>query len=487
MNETLITVQSDDVDTLELALNATGNVDVPNATMQCTDETVCTNFTVNSTPTWFNASLAERTDVNITVAVPEQARTGVYNGTLDMETENGTEMNDLLLTVNIPVNLSWSQTPGSVETVLLSGQEDAMGDITVENDGNDDLVVDIEESGNISQHITTSDTEMFIPFAGEKRFDVSASAPAVDDYTRFTGTVESTNESNQAVDATTEVALLTIPYYVNITEPRTATRHIGVTPDSNTTARVNVSFGDGSNLQHLGTNVNFSVALQNSTHTLTESVVNKTFNSTARLWNVTYIATGAEGYAYDLNVTANHTDPNENRSQYHIRSDIEQDAVVMDDTTPPAIDIGLPVSVSDGSVVTADINATDTGLVNVSTVNGTFVTPNGSVNVTPTFFERDGSTYRFQKNLTDTDELGGYAVNVTACDVSGNCQTVQETFEIFGLNRVFGTASDLEDLPEKPPIETKFVFKDMATKTVIQEFAPNATTGEYNESVRERT
>ncbi|MDY6778268.1 MAG: hypothetical protein SVU32_06370, partial [Candidatus Nanohaloarchaea archaeon] len=199
-------------------------------------------------------------------------------------------------------------------------------------------------------------------------------------------------------------------------------------------------------------------------------------------------ANGTREHAYSYNVTANHTDPSEPLTRYHIRSAETQDSIVMADDTPPRINISLPVKVEEDTTVKAGFDMLEPGLLNLSRVNGTFVTPNGTFNFTPTLINQQLNEYRFQENLTRTGVKGDYQVNITACDITGNCRTVSDSFSIFGVSRIHGTARDLSDIEnDQPPIHSTFEFRNPQTDEIIYNFTSDNQTGVYNRTIQDRT
>ncbi|MCJ7478720.1 MAG: DUF87 domain-containing protein [Candidatus Nanohaloarchaeota archaeon QJJ-7] len=473
-------------DTVSFDIESTGNVNVSNVSVTCDSGVPCENFTVTEEPEGFNLSLADTREIDLEIEVPQGIKKDIYTGNLSFRSE-GEEVGRDTLTVNVPINISWVQSPGSVSEAVLSGEEKVMETVEMENTGNDGIRVDASQTGNISQYIDIPHPSFYLPFNGVNRTNVTVSVPMVDDYTTFTGTL-STDHPNATRTETTDLELLAVPFFTDITEPRASDRRTGLQTGDNFSARVNVSFGRGDDLRHIGDNVAFDAALQNETETRNLEVVEKAFNDSENLWNLTLEANGTEAYAYDLNVTADHTGVDD-RSRHHVRTDVTSDSVVMADNSSPVVDVSLPIEVSEGSKVTAEFNVTETGVLNTSSVEGSILTPNGTSSFSPALMDIYRDRYSFQHNFTDTDDIGTYEINLTACDISSNCQTGDGDFSIFRKIGISGVARDLEDVENDPPepIDSQFLFKDPPTGTVLQNFSSNASTGEYNSTVRQRT
>jgi len=455
-----------------ITLNSTGNDAVRNIVMSCMSGVVCENFTVSFSPrTIASIDSGQTLNVTVSITVPDSFPNGNYTGVIKA---TGIDTSDTMeIQVIVPINLSWTQSPSSIEKEVIQGTQGKLGDILIHNSGNAKLVLDIIKAGNVSGYVDVGTDRVTIGVDETKTLSVMYTAPQVTEMTTLTGYIATYNytDASGPQEKRTYITIGVHPYYVDIVEPTEEKPLINVTPGDMVFAKVNVTYGGSS----LSSNVSFEVRLSDT------EIENFTasYNSTDNLWYINFTAPNLPlARGYDLNVTANYT------IKALVLSDIEVKAIVYLDSEPPQIEISAPPKIDINSTIRIEVNATDAG--GVSGVNATIKYPdNTTEKFVLDFVTRDGDTYVYELYFRNTSKMGVYVINATACDVSGNCNSTTKSFEIYPMVWFAGKAVNEEQM-SKPPIHVEFRFLDPTTESLLF-FIQTDATGYYNETIDART
>jgi len=455
-----------------ITLNSTGNDAVRNIVMSCMSGVVCENFTVSFSPrTIASIDSGQTLNVTVSITVPDSFPNGNYTGVIKA---TGIDTSDTMeIQVIVPINLSWTQSPSSIEKEVIQGTQGKLGDILIHNSGNAKLVLDIIKAGNVSGYVDVGTDRVTVDVDETKTLSVTYIAPRVTEMTTLTGYIATYNytDASGPQEKRTYITIGVHPYYVDIVEPTEEKPLINVTPGDMVFTKVNVTYG----VNPLSSNVSFEVRLSDT------EIENFTasYNSTDKLWYINFTAPSLPlARGYDLNVTANYT------IKGLVLSDTEAKAIVYLDMEPPLVAISVPPKIDINSTVRIEVNATDAG--GVSGVNATIKYPDNSTeDFVLNFVMRDGDTYVYELYFSNTSKMGVHIINATACDVSGNCNSSTKSFEIYPMVWFAGIAVDEEQM-SKPPIHVEFRFLDPATESLLF-FIQTDSTGYYNDTIDART
>ena len=271
--------------------------------------------------------------------------------------------------------------------------------------------------------------------------------------------------------------LFVMSYTVDILDPTSDDPATGVDPGEEVTIKVNVT----SNAVPVTSGVSFTVSVFNSTVSKGAGILSSQFNATDTMWYVKVTAPSlALARIYSLNVSANYT-----TKAGRYLTDVSTDSIAYTDNTAPQISISTPIRTMANSTVPIAVNVTETAGIKNSTWVMTY--PNSTEgNVTMTLGSHVADLYMYFSNFTDTPSIGTYTFTVTVCDVSGNCDSEQDSFEIYPLYFYYGYTKDQESIDEGV-IVVSFKFYDDGTSTLRTSWNSNGTTGWYNESLDAKT
>ena len=461
-----------------LSLNSAGNVNATGISMNCSLGEVCRNFTLTFEPENITVMpLGNVTNVSVSIFVPGNYPSGIRTGTIRVLYGEG-KYTDIPIDVTVPVNVSWSQQPTEIKRMVFGNTSGLFGEFNITNTGNTPMTLSISGNETVGPRLNLSHSQITLGYGESRIMNATYSAPTVYTDTNYTGYIRSEiigdlAQNSSIKERSTYAELFVMSYRVEIVYPTNENPITGVDPGEEMTIRVNVT----SNAAPVTTNVNFNVYVFNSTVSNGAGILSSQFNSSDSLWHVKVTAPSLSlARIYSLNVTANYTS-----LPGRFLSDVSEDSVVYTDTSSPYISISIPVRTVADAGVPIHVNITETGGINTSTFVMTY--PNSSTaNVSMQFVGTVGDTYLYSTNFTDTNALGQYTFTVNACDLSGNCNSVYDTFEIYPIYYFAGYTTDVESVAEDP-FSAKFDFYDQGTTVLRTSFTSNSTTGFYNESL----
>ncbi|MFC2143462.1 helicase HerA domain-containing protein [Candidatus Aenigmatarchaeota archaeon] len=468
-----------------------GNINATNITVVCIEGTVCDNFSVTIVPG--NLSLLginTSTTIEVNFSVPSGFYTGIYNGSIEI---NWTGQNwptlrtmTLPLTVNVPVNLSWIETPTYLSKSVLNNQTGVFGQVTFTNTGNSAIPLDLIVNESIAPYLTLSHTNITIGFEDSVTINVNFSSPdnLTENTINLTGFLQGNltgalRENSSITETSSRLSLVVDWFDVKIIDPTQQDPFMGINPNDTMIVKVNVT-----NNETLTENVTFEAILYDGAITGTGNVTNYHFNNTQQLWILNFSAPFINtSRIYHLNITATHNDTNAITGRMHIKSDIENDSVIYNDTTSPVIVIDAPTQVIQYTDAIIYVNVTEAGGINTTLANVTTPGENGTTTeVNMTLLSRNIDFYIYTINFTNTTIIGVYTVASRICDKTDNCASDTGTFELFREVNFYGNVVDIEDTDELPII-TNFRFMDSSSGQLRYSFITNTSDGAYNETL----
>jgi hypothetical protein len=466
------------VDNATFTLKSIGNENVTQVNITCKSGVVCEDFNVSFDPQNFSSiPVGEIRYVTSTFEVPTNYQAGTHNGTIEI-TWYPSFSTHLLVFITIPVNISWAHQPTEMYREVLQNDTGYFGSINITNTGNSEIELSLITNGTIAPYLILSEDNITLPYAGEKTIYINYSSPDIQTDMNFTGSVISNitgalRENVSIKTQTTFVSMFVSVYTVKIIHPTQTNPLTGVNPNSSIQAKVNIT----ANSTIIISNVTFNVSIFNSSTSKEANVTSAMYNNTEKLWIVEFTAPElALARVYNLNITAAY-----DGTKYLVRSAVEHNSIVYTDTKAPQILISIPVRIPANSTVTIKTNITESG--GIKNITGSMKYPdNTTESISLILISKVDDTYVYEFNFTNTSKLGNYTVSVSACDLSGNCNSTSSSFEIYPTAFFSGYAKDVELLSE-PPIKVNFVFYDKGTDVERFDFSSNESTGYYNETI----
>ncbi|RKX36652.1 MAG: hypothetical protein DRP20_05790, partial [Thermotogae bacterium] len=475
LNDTInITAQSGNSDIENMTLMSIGNDEVDDITISCISGEVCQNFTVEIEPNYISLlQSGNMTSVRINVTVPDSYPTGTYSGIIDVNSQNTSD--SVPLYVNVPLNLSWSQSPSEISKRVIKSKDGSFSGVNIKNTGNSPLRLDIIWYGNVTPYLTKNATELYLDIGEEKYVEINYSAPDVNQESVYTGYVKSRNTTTTPSEKSTFLNMSVYPFSVDIIEPTQTQPATNVTYNETIEAKVNVTYG----LVWIISGLDWEVRIENYTSSIEANITNAQFSSVEKLWHINFTSPDLEdNHAYNLNITANYTDKN------LVLSDIEHNSIVYVDTIAPLVNIYVPEKVASNSTVEILSNGTDSG--GIRNITGIVTYPdNTTEQVVFDFTEQIGNVYMYKLDFSNTSQMGIYKINVTACDLSSNCNSTNTTFGVYPMICFAGHSIDIED-PDEPTLHVGFSFYDPGTSTLLY-YIQSDTNGYYNETIDARS
>jgi len=445
-------------------LVSVGNDNATNISFYCTSGVVCQNFTINFTPRNISSlSPMSWEAFNVTVTVPTNYPAGTYDGIIKANASGG--IYDIaFVSVFVPINLSWLQTPSQIQTNVIQGTHGSVGYITIQNTGNAFITLGVTNFGNGSSYITINATQLNIPIGGYETIMVNYTAPVLYNLTTYSTEIMTINSSADPSVMSTTVSIDIYPFFVNVLYPTESNPRINVSENDNIEIIVNISYGTSTVTE----NLMWNVSMVNTSMVYPVSLISVNYSAGEGLWYLNFTAPNMSiGAGFDLNVTATYNINGTNITH----SDYESKAIVYTDPYPPSVAISVPARVPQNSSTYINVTATDTGGVKNATLLVTY--PNSSTDsFSMSYVSRTGDTYLYTLLFTNTQQIGIYSVTAIACDMSSNCNSTNTTFEIFPAVWFSGLAVD-EEKTYKPPLNVTFHFYTVGTNTTLQlQFKP---------------
>ncbi|MCK4496703.1 MAG: ATP-binding protein [Candidatus Aenigmarchaeota archaeon] len=468
-------ILSGNSDNETITIESIGNTNTTNITFHCIQGDVCINFTMNYTPSFIPIlPPGNSTDVNITIGVPPFYPAGEEYGYIKANGSGG-ESDIVIATVQVPLNLSWTQEPSQISKNVSHQTSGDFGEISIHNIGNAYLILDAVKSGDIFPYIEINVSKLYLEIGEYGSIGINYTVPYVSNVTTYQGLIVTSNYTADPPTRTTTVEIIIHPYSVDIISPTEANPRMNVTDNDTIEVRVNVTYGN----VPVNNSMVFNLTMLNETWSMEMTLTSVNYSNVTELWHLSFTPPNMSmGSGFDINMTAYYTNLSLRLSDY------EGKAIIYRDPYPPQIELHVPERVPANTTARFYVNATDSGAIKNVTIEVTY--PNNATDMFDAeFISRNGSVYNYQLNFSNTSQLGIYYVNATAYDLAGNSNYTVKTFEIYPGLWFAGYARDEERL-SKPPIVINFTFYLPGTSTVTFNFSSNSTTGYYNETIDAR-
>ncbi|MEM7826399.1 MAG: DUF87 domain-containing protein, partial [Candidatus Aenigmatarchaeota archaeon] len=458
-------------------VKSAGNVIAKNISFVCYSGEVCENFTVSFAPQNISElEVGETAKINITVEVPVNYIYGSHFGIVRINYEE--EYSELLLEVKVPMNISWEQVPLELKKKVFGNETGVFGTIKIINTGNIPIPLNISLNESISEVLSLNVTQFTLGYGETKVIGINYSSPDVALDSNFTGFITSKiigdlAQNSSVKERASYLELYVYSYKVHVISPSKDSPILNVNPSDLLLAKVNVT----SNSTPVTASVIFNVSIYNSSLSSTAILASTQFNSSDSLWYLRFYAPALDlARIYSLNITANYT-----LFEGRVKYALAEDSIVYNDTIKPEIEIWIPVRIAANTSVPIKVNVTEAaGLKNVSFWMSY---PDNSIErIDLQFISKVNDVYTYATNFTNTSLLGIYNFSARACDLSGNCNELSKTFEIYPTAFFAGYAKDVESQQE-PPLLVNFLFYDVNTSLLRFNFTSNVSTGYYNETI----
>ncbi|MEK6843068.1 MAG: DUF87 domain-containing protein, partial [Candidatus Micrarchaeota archaeon] len=480
INETSLssTVTAGSSSGTSMTLVAAGSSTLTGISYSCITGTVCSSFTVSFNPSSVSSiSAGSSSIINITTNVPAGFASGVYTGTIIANATNASG-DAVILTVTVPSNLSWTQSPSTITAEVIQGTSGQLGIATATNIGNQILFLTIASQGNISSVISYNASSLLLSSLSAGSFQINYTAPAVSVLTNYIGNASTQNATATPSQQVTAINLTVHPFYVIINSPTQSAPVLGINAGQNITAIVNATYGSNA----LSANVSFNVTIQDSTTKTPVAITTQIFG--AGLWYLNFTAPSlTTGRSYDLNVTGFDLIRRINLTK------IESRAIGYNDTTPPSIVLIANSSVVRNSPNLLRINLTDSGTIfqNSTAILANITYPGGAVQIIQfNFSSVSGDSYLFSNNFANTSIAGNHTIRARGCDASNNCNYTSGVFEVKSAIQFMGNANDTDSISFSP-LSVRFRLSSTNNYSdVVHDFTSNSS-GEYNETVYNQT
>ena len=117
-------------------INSTGNDALQNITFDCFSGEVCTNFTINFSPSNIsNLNAGNITEISVFVTVPEGYSKGNYMGKINISaTNDGFDI--LELNISVPASRTWVRNPSTCKKTVLINETGIICEVAINNTGN---------------------------------------------------------------------------------------------------------------------------------------------------------------------------------------------------------------------------------------------------------------------------------------------------------------------------------------------------------------
>jgi len=464
--------------TTNIVINSTGNDNVTDIEFYCIAGELCGNDNLTASLSPENVSVLPPNQIetiNVTINVSAGFETGIYWGII--KADAGNTYDTINISFLVPLNMSWLHNPTSIKKEVIQGTNGSLGVITIQNMGNVFLTLNVSTTGNVSDYISVNTSTLYVDVGGYSALSVSYSAPTDSEITTYLGYITTENISADPPNQTTLVNLTVHPYFVDIIYPTHEQYITGVSQGDEIQIKVNLTYSNIS----INESVNWTVSLSHGPSVYQLSLDSTNYSTSEKVWLLNFTAPNIPSdTAYDLNVTAN--DTIRNLFSY----DIEAEAIIYQDNTPPTIDVTVPGTIPTTELAEITAVITETGGVETVYVNIT-KSDNTTESYEMNLLTRENDTYTYKLYYTNTSLIGKFEVNATACDKSDNCNSDYAEFETYPAVRFHGYTYDMERLFWwLRPIKVDFKLYDNDTDESLYNFSSNATTGYYNKSISAR-
>jgi len=472
--------------TLNFTLNSTGNDNLTNIQLICTQEGMCDSFS----PTFSNNSIdlpaGGQKTINLTFSVPKHFPNGTYENIINATSESN---DSLIATIIIPPTNTWQVSPTSINKTIGAGSLDTLQTVNIENTGNTDLEFSITST---NQQIIYSDTENIeIQPGNNENILLSYNATTIPSGTErlvnITLTLQNPNQNNPPT-TDIQINLTTIDYHVNILSPTTENKLYNLTYNDSITINATASMS--------GINITENITW---IPTISDSIclnINQNYSNISDTWIITCnIPNIIDAWTHDLKLKGIYED-----MEY---TAIQSDSIHYKDISPPTLtnidSESIDLTTGDGSM-TITLNITDNTNISGEGIGVIITYPNGTnSSVLPVIIVEEYSLIQPGPQETEDDQIeqgiytftitnltkGDYDLTYFIPDENGNLLETTDWFEVFTPTTFNGNVLNNNN----EPINTNFnlyrpnKYIKLASFTTEEDGTYNITNG----SIHNRT
>ena len=460
------TVQHNTSDTVNFTINSTGNDGLNNITFTCVG-TYCDDFNLTYTPNNISSlDVGESQIVSLTVIVPLAYSPGNYTLTINASTNNRYDIVDI--TVNVPVNTSWTRSPVVFPLLTVgTGSTGDVGVISITNLGNIDLTFKINITGNLSSNLTVNVTELVVNKTETGYVKINYTTPDTEGF--YTANITIGNSSATPQELNTTVNMYATEFRVNILSPTESSPLTDVVYGDNITIYANATYSNDT----LSENVTFEVYLDSYTC----PVSSYSFETSEQRWKIICTAPNiTDAKSYKLSLKGFYT------TLGALYVDTENNAVsYLDITEPQFILVSAPATLL-GNDINIIANISDNSAVDTVLLNVTYPGGNKSYLYTMTLLGGNATVGSWNYTLSNLSTTGSYDVVIIANDTAGNENNYTTWFEVYINNITFsGEAKDVDN----KTVDVTYLFyrtdKPHSDEYVVFNVTTNTTGGYYQE------
>ncbi len=423
------------------------------------------------------SSIARLTDqlVLINMSISSNATLGIYLANITANATGSScspeeECWDYML-LNLSVMVpDWERDPDNLsKTIGLISDNGTIGSITVTNNKDANYTFDVNLYGNGTSYINAYPTSFNITSFGNQIIMVYHNT--TDTYNPgywFVNLTISNLDGAFPSELNTSVYLNVINMSVQIISPN----QTNPTSAINASDTVNITANATLSGVPISSDMVWTVMIAGQPCTNVQS----RYNSTEEYWEINCSAPSIAGNPINnsLNVTGNYT-----AMQGTIVSDIEPDAVVYDDITPPQFSVveATPANYYHNVPwILFSVVVTDNGAVDSVWANVTYL----STTVTLTNYTQSGNNYTF--NFSNPNNVTDYDITVFANDTKNQLNSTTGWFDVYKPLWFMGSSLD----PKSRNQTINFTFYRASTNYIIHHFGTNASQGDYNHTIHKR-
>ncbi|UCD06845.1 MAG: hypothetical protein JSW41_03325, partial [Candidatus Aenigmatarchaeota archaeon] len=413
--------------------------------------------------------------VLINMSIPSNATLGIYLANITANATGSScspeeECWDYML-LNLSVMVpDWERDPDNLsKTIGLISDNGTIGSITVTNNKDANYTFNVNLYGNGTSYINAYPTSFNITSFGNQIITVYHNT--TDTYNPgywFVNLTISNLDGAFPSELNTSVYLNVINMSVHIVSPN----QTNPTSAINASDTVNITANATLSGVPISSDMVWTVMIAGQPCTNVQS----RYNSTEEYWEINCSAPSIAGNPLNnsLNVTGNYT-----TMQGTVVSDIEPDAVIYEDITPPQFSVveATPANYYNNvSWILFSVVVTDNGAVDSVWANVTYL----STTVTLTNYTQSGNNYTF--NFSNPNNITDYDITVFANDTQNLLNSTTGWFDVYKPLWFMGSSLD----PNSRNQTINFTFYRASTNYIIHHFGTNASQGDYNHTVHKR-
>ena len=469
--------------TMEETINFTllnyGNINLTNVTLDLTgaDSDTVKNWSSFSNNNFSLDKLKNET-INLTFSIPDNnSYIGVYylniTATIQNCTENCTDYISLILNITL---LDWEVSPKNISKNVGLTEEINKLDIDgveIKNNRNTNFTFNlsiIPKSGTTIDYLTFNTTTEHITQTLVNVTNKSSETiylyyistknltEGIGKIHNYTLKIENLNESAMPQSIDIPIQLEVINFTIDIISP-TEVEPIGDNPSENDppiepddTLEIKVEAKKGDIPVNLSEDINWKVLIGGEECLLTDTSPddNPMYDELNQSWKINCTAPTITGNPINntLEVIGNYTEKN------IVLSDIEENAVIYKDYTPPQFSNITTSFVNQSDnipFITFEVNITDNK--EIDSVWAKVIYPEGTLNLDTNNYTKSGDKYTF--NFSNPNILGDYDITVYANDTTGNPTNNNiGWFDVYLPVQVTGNLTD----PDGNKINANFTF-----------------------------